>query len=79
MTLAEIQKAITENKEVRWMNDGYKVYQDSIGQYLITFIDNDYTIGLTHQNDLTLNGNEQDFYIKKGIKQNEQINPSYRM
>jgi|TARA_R110000796_G_scaffold71179_2_gene161516 hypothetical protein len=66
MTLAEIQKAITENKEVRWMNDGYKVYQDSIGQYLITFIDNDYTIGLTHQNDLTLNGNEQDFYIKKG-------------
>jgi len=64
MTLAEIQKAITENKEVRWMNDGYKVYQDSIGQYLITFIENDYTIGLTHQNGLTLNGNAQDFYIK---------------
>ena len=64
MTLAEIKKAIAENKEVRWSNDGYKVYKDNIGQYLITFTPNEHTIGLTWLDGITLNGDKKDFYIK---------------
>jgi hypothetical protein len=64
MTLSEIKKAIAENKEVRWSNDGYKVYKDNIGQYLITFTPNEHTIGLTWLDGITLNGDEKDFYIK---------------
>ena len=64
MTLSEIKKAIAENKAVRWSNDGYKVYKDNIGQYLITFRPNEHTIGLTWLDGITLNGDEKDFYIK---------------
>jgi len=64
MNLSEIKQAIKDGKEVRWSNNGYKVYQDSIGQYLITFMPNDYTIGLTWLDGVTLNGDEKDFYIK---------------
>ena len=64
MTLIEIKKAIAEKKAVRWKNDSYKVYQDNLGQYLITYIPNGHTVGLTHQDGVQVNGSEQDFYIQ---------------
>lgn len=45
-TLDDVKKACNESKEVFWHHEGYKVYKDSIGQYLVTCIYNDYTTGL---------------------------------
>lgn len=45
-TLDDVKKACDNKQEVYWANEGYKVYKDGIGQYLVTFIYNDYTTGL---------------------------------
>ena len=63
MTLDEIKSAVDAGMNVRWKNDGYHVFKDRIGQYLIRFIWNDSCIGLTHTNGVTLNGAPRDFYI----------------
>jgi len=64
MTIDEIKQALSEGKEVRWSTDNYRVIKDKIGQYLIHSQFNNYYIGLTHQDGVTLNGKEEDFYIK---------------
>jgi hypothetical protein len=45
-TLDDVKNACDKNQEVFWANEGYKVYKDNIGQYLVTFIYNNYTTGL---------------------------------
>lgn len=67
MTLNEIKAAIDNGRDVRWKNDAYHVYRDTFypsGEYLITFEPNGHTIGLTHRDGVTLNGEPGDFYIK---------------
>jgi plasmid maintenance system killer protein len=61
MTLQEIKQAIAEGKTVHWSNELYTVIKDSKDQYLIK-CNNDYCIGLTWQDETTMNGEEQDFY-----------------
>lgn len=63
MTLSEIKQAIANGQTVHWSNDGYIVIKDSLNQYLIKFVSNNFCIGLTHQDGITLNGDESDFYI----------------
>lgn len=71
MTLKEIKQAVDEGKVVHWSNDGYTVIKDKKGQYLIKFQDHYY--GLTHHDNRTLNGREDQFYLDKNVsdKQNQ--------
>ena len=66
MTLPEIKAAVLEGKTVCWSNTGYIVIRDNIGQWLIKFTPNDFYIGLTHRDGITLNGKETDFFIVEG-------------
>lgn len=66
MNVDEIKKAVNEGKTVCWSHDGYQVIKDDIGDYLIIYLDNGYCNGLTYQDNITLNGDEEEFYIKKG-------------
>lgn len=63
MTLEQIKEALEQGKIVHWASENYRVIKDSVGQYLIHSIGNDHYIGLTHQDGVTLNGREEQFYI----------------
>lgn len=65
MTLTEIKTAIAAGKKVYCATFGYEVILDSIGQYLIIYRPNGYCIGLTHQDGITLNGQESDFFMEE--------------
>lgn len=62
MTLTEIKAAITAGKKVCYENSSYSVIKDNKDQYLISHA-NGHCIGLTWQDGVTLNGNEQIFFI----------------
>lgn len=64
MTLQEIKQALADGKKVCWSNELYDVIKDRLGQYLIVCNSNQYTIGLTWQDGVTMNGKEKDFFIK---------------
>lgn len=64
MTLQEIKDAVESGKTVHWASDYYRVIKDSIGQWLIHCTINDNYIGLTWADETTMNGKEEDFYIK---------------
>jgi hypothetical protein len=66
MTLQEIKDAVEAGKTVCVGNTSYVVIKDSIDQWLIHYLGNDYYIGLTHRDGVTLNAKEQDFFIAKG-------------
>ena len=53
MDAQQIRDAIDAGKTVYWHHDGYQVIKDSIGQYLIKCLWNDYCIGLTHKDGIT--------------------------
>ena len=67
MTVHEIKEAVDAGKKVYWVNRGYTVIKDSIGQYLIKWdgrVDFDVSyIGLTHADGVTLNGRPDQFYV----------------
>lgn len=65
MDLDEIKSAVDAGLPVRWSNDRYEVRKGKNGQYLITSRPNGYAIGLTWADGSTLNGKEEDFYIKR--------------
>ena len=65
MTIAEIKAAVDAGKTVHWANEGYRVHRDALGQYLITFLRNGSTIGLTDRTGRQLNGAEADFFVSK--------------
>ena len=65
MNIAEIKAAVDAGKSVRWANEGYRVNRDGLGQYLITFVRNGSTIGLTDRSGRQLNGSEADFFISE--------------
>ncbi len=62
MTLEEIQAAVRSGGIVHWSNDGYRAIEDSIGQWLIVYVDGS-AIGLTWRDGVTLNGKPDDFYV----------------
>jgi len=64
MTVQEIKQAVDYGLPVRWSNSLYHVIKDSFNQYLIVCQSNQYTIGLTWQDDKTLNGEPEEFYIQ---------------
>ena len=68
MTLSEIKSAVQGGSRVYWSNTAYEVIHDSIGQWLIKCHINGHCIGLTHMDGVTMNENEEDFFIKKEEK-----------
>jgi hypothetical protein len=64
MNLQEIKQAIEQGKNVKWANDNYNVIKDSKNQYFIQCSSNSHAIGLFWADGKTLNGKEEDFYIK---------------
>ena len=62
MTLTEIKQAVENGQKVYWSNKNYEVIKDKIGQWLIVSAFNKYTIGLTWQDNVTMNGKEEDFF-----------------
>jgi len=61
----EIKQAVDDGKNVYWSNPSYVVIKDKRGQYLINCVFNNYAIGLTHRDEITLNGKISDFFIKE--------------
>ena len=63
MTLKEIKDAVAAGKTVCWSQDNYIVENWKNGLHIVCQ-NNKSAIGLTHQDGVTINGNEEDFYIK---------------
>ena len=63
MNAEQIKSAVSAGKQVFWKQENYPVIKDRIGQYLIKCTNNDHCIGLTHRDGVTLNGQEEDFFI----------------
>jgi hypothetical protein len=64
MTLEEIKAAVDAGNRVHWINSGYLVTRDDLGQYLITFTRNGSAIGLTSRDGTRLNGQPDEFFIE---------------
>jgi hypothetical protein len=65
MKLQEIKQAIEDGKTVNWSNSLYEVVKSKYGELLIRCKNNDHCIGLTWQDGVTMNGKEEDFFIKQ--------------
>lgn len=64
MNLQEIKNSISQGRKVFWKNNSYEVIRDNQNKYLICCNLNDHCIGLTHLDGVTLNGNENDFFLE---------------
>jgi hypothetical protein len=67
MKLEEIKAAVLAGRTVHWQSDAYEVlYIGGVRDtWLINCRSNNHSIGLTWTDNVTLNGREEDFYIKK--------------
>lgn len=67
MTLEEIKAAVRAGDMVYWVNRAYQVkchvFPDGREQWHLVCNLNDYTIGLTHLDGVTMNGKEEEFFI----------------
>ena len=64
MTLEEIKSAIQKGQTVNYKNSGAEVQKTKAGQYHIVTLFNNYRIGLTWANGVTVNGKPDDFFIQ---------------
>lgn len=67
MTLSQIKDAIKQGKRVCVGSEAYQVIRDSKDQYLIKCEFNDYCVGLTWSDGITLNAKESEFFINDRI------------
>ena len=68
MTLEEIKAAVNAGKTVHWATYSYTVVkgiEKAIGHWFIKCTDNDYTIGLTHRDEVTMNGEPEQFFVNQ--------------
>ena len=63
MNLEQIKQALARGDKVHWTNSAYDVILDNVGQYLIHCNLNDSCIGLTWRDGVTMNGDEDEFYL----------------
>ena len=63
MKLNEIKSAVKDGKRVHWSNTSYEVVNDSLNQWFIKCNINGHCIGLTKLDGITMNENENDFFI----------------
>ncbi len=62
MTVEEIKAAIEAGERVYWISPVYEV-KKNMSSYDIVCSINEYRIGLTHMDEVTLNGDPDEFYI----------------
>lgn len=62
MKLNEIKEAVEHGKKVHWCSDNYVVIKGKY-DFLIECVSNKHCIGLTHKDNITMNGEEKDFYL----------------
>ncbi|GGA28687.1 MAG: hypothetical protein CML50_09315 [Rhodobacteraceae bacterium] len=65
MNFAEIESAVDARHSVHWSHEGYRVHRDPPGQYLITYLPNGSSIGLTDRSGTKLNGDEMSFFVSR--------------
>ena len=68
MTLEEIKAAVDAGKTVHWATYSYEVVKGhgkAIGDWFVVCIDNGSTIGLTHRDEVTMNGEPEQFFINQ--------------
>lgn len=63
MTLEQIKEAVLAGKTVHWATKGYTVQHHPIGGFNIICTSNDNCCGLTHRDGVTMNGDEDQFFI----------------
>ena len=64
MKLSEIRRAVDEGLKVHWQNREYQVVRSSVDpSYLIRSKATGHCIGLTWADGVTLNGNDEEFFI----------------
>ena len=68
MTVEKIKAAVHAGNRVHWVNSGYVVTRDWLGQYLITFTRNGPAIGLTSRDGTRLNGTPDEFFIEESAE-----------
>jgi ornithine carbamoyltransferase len=68
MTLDEIKEAVRGGKVVHWATDAYNVevhmLKSGEEQWLIHCLPTNHYIGLTHADEVTMNGKPEQFYIE---------------
>lgn len=67
MNLAEIKAAVDQGKQVFWTNSLYQVVQSGTGSYDIVNNlgrDDEFRIGLTWTDGVTMNGKPEEFFCK---------------
>jgi hypothetical protein len=62
MTLEEIKTAVDNGESVYWATENYRIIKDKLNQYLIHSQSNDYYIGLTWRDGVTMNGDPEQFF-----------------
>ena len=73
MTLEEIKTAVDAGDRVHWVNSGYVVTRDDLGQYFITFMRNGSAIGLTGRDGTLLNGEPDEFFIGESAEVRHEV------
>ena len=63
MTLNEIKNAVLAGKTVHWSTTAYAVKYNDQGGFNIVYTPDGNCIGLTWRDGVTLNGNENEFFI----------------
>ena len=63
MTLNEIKNAVLAGKTVHWSTTAYAVKYNDRGGFNIVYTPDGNCIGLTWRDGVTLNGNENEFFI----------------
>jgi hypothetical protein len=73
MTVHEIKHAVDSGRVVCWQNTGYRVEHITGDGYVIRCLLNNSLIGLTWRDGVTLNGQEDEFYIYPALKPGLQV------
>jgi hypothetical protein len=73
MTLEDIKAAVDAGNRVHWVNSGYVVTRDDLGQYLITFTRNGSAISLTSRDGTRLNGEPDEFFIGESAEVRHEV------
>jgi len=63
MTREQLIEAMDEGLDIRWCNDGYICKRDNLGQYLLIYPSNGYTVGVFHSDGVGMNLNPNECYI----------------
>jgi hypothetical protein len=63
MTLQEIKLAVLSGQRVYWKQPNYEVIRDGYGQWFVKCTTNNHCTGLIWADGVTMDYNEDDFYI----------------